>query len=84
MQTATIVFKIIYKQNNLLGGWWETCSATNVTLFGETHGTGPSAIVSCKTDSKLCMIRISFCTRDIYKYSRSKVILKNRKINLCQ
>lgn len=30
----------------LLGGWWDTCSATKLTLLAEHNGTGPSATVS--------------------------------------
>lgn len=33
---------------HLLGGWWETCSATNDTLFLLLHGTGPSDTDSWK------------------------------------
>lgn len=32
----------------LLGGWWETCSATKLTLLAEHSGTGPSDTVSWK------------------------------------
>lgn len=32
---------------HLLGGWWETCSATNDTLPRLQNGTGPSDTGSC-------------------------------------
>lgn len=31
---------------HILGGWWETCSATKRTLLAEDQGTGPSDTVS--------------------------------------
>lgn len=47
LKMYTTTLRIVHNKNNcLLGGWWETCSAMKVTLFCDAQGTGPSAAKS--------------------------------------
>lgn len=54
----TVAISVSQVTVSLLGGWWETCSATNVTLLLLTHGTGPSETGSCVIRERIFIIDI--------------------------